>query len=1027
MYRSAYIPSFKILRLLSTMLLLYSIFTTETYGQEHDTIIANEYYKKARTLGDAASYEQSILNYEKARDHYKAASHWLGYVKSLNGLGACHSLLSKHQDAQNHLQLALSTGLEKLEGEAVVADTYQNLGFDWSRQGNYDQQFENYQKALAIRLKALGETHPKVAQTYSSLSVSLKYRGDYDRALVNANKGLDIHLETLDSNDFRLSQDYTNIGAIYLSKGEYKKAETYFQRALDVMKNASGEQNQFKAIGFSNLGKSLVAQKAYSEAIAAYENALEVLIQLLGEKHAYAGIFYNNLGAAWLKNDNPSKALEYHKKAEEIFSAVLSKNHPYMAATYINKGKCHANEKGPEALDFLLKGLSIQEQVLGTHHPDYVQTCNTIGLYFLDQKQWETAIGYFQKGLAGMSIALDPTDPYTNPSIDAIGAKNVVLEVLANKGSAQFALYRASENGMQLEGSMATFQTALELIDRLKFEITSTISKREFIEKTIPIYERAIAVSFELFEVTKDPKFLKQAYVYSEKSKSFLLLQELSYAQVKKYAGIPDSIIKSERDFKLQSVFYEGELHKALQKKDTSKTKLYREKLLDARTAMEEIKKNIELKYTQYHKLKYSSDSISLAETQSELLEEGELLLEFFVGEDHIYLFSITQEEFQTFSIEKNNQYEQLIGDFRKATTNQNLILEGSSKNKSLFAESAYGLYELLLQKALSLLKQPIHKIIVVPDGKLSYLNFETFLTSLPKDTTNFRYKDLDYLLKSYRISYAYSTSFLKNTATSRIARDRSRYAFGGFAPAYPNGLTQDDETSENTATGPLPGAEQEVGTIAETLKGKAFVGSRATEKTFKETAHQYQILHLAMHGLLDDSNPMFSKLSFSPADASKEDGFLNAAEIYNLELNADLAVLSACESGYGNIQKGEGMMSLSRAFAYAGCPSLVASLWKVPDGATVQPMVHFYDNLERELPIDEALRNAKLDYLQNIGDPLYEHPFYWSGFVVHGNTQPLSMVSSNSSTFIFITLVLLVGLLTFFWYKKRKVKQRAI
>ena len=1008
-------------------------------AQELDTIAANDYYQKARFHGDAANYERSISFYEQARDSYKEALYWPGYVKSLNGLGACHTLLSRHNQAQEHLQLALSVGLDKLGKVAEIGETYQNLGFDWSRQGHYEKQLDSYKKALEIRRNVFGEVHPKVAQSYSSLSVSFKYLGDYENALKNANKGLEIRLKSVGSNDFTLSQDYTNIGAIYLSKGEFKNAQEYFERALDVMENASGEQNQFKAIGYSNLGKSLDAQGHYDQAIVAYENALEVLIGLLGEKHVYAGIFYNNLGAAWLNNGNATKALHYHENALNIFTAALSERHPYVATTYINMGKSYGDLNNElKALEYFNRGLAIQGTVLGQSHPEYTNTHLLMGTYFAKLGSWDDALSHFQKGMACLSTNLDETNIYANPSLSEVASKNMLLGLLASKAKALLSRYQQNgQNILDLEGSLATCQIALQLIDLLKYDITSTISKQEFIAKSVPVYEKSIEVSLELFKQNGNWEHAIQAFEFSEKSKAFLLLQELKYAEIKKYAGIPDSIVDQEKNLNIKSTFYQSELYSAIQKKDSIKAKLYREKLLHTRTEHEALRKEIENGYSRYHQLKYGTEALSVVDVQQKLLDDESLFLEFFSGNDQLYLFAVTKDSYDVRILVKTESYEKWIHDFREGLTNYQLVIDANPKTKQKFAEAAHGLYGLLLRESLGTMKQSVKRIIVVPDGELSYLNFEALMTDSPSNPGKFKYRDVAFLIKDYAISYAYSGTFLRNTMeTAQLSTNGTTgSAFGGYAPKYTSAMVvtpvvgRDEEIGgyEDGVMIDLPGAEREVQSIAERLNGKAWLGVEATERNFKETAHDYQILHLAMHGLLDDNNPMFSKLLFGQDEAGAEDGHLNAAEIYDLELNADLTVLSACESGYGKINKGEGMMSLSRAFAYAGCPNLVASLWKVPDETTVAPMIGFYDHLMAGLPIDKALQKSKLEYLQNIDNPLYEHPYFWAGFVVHGNSEPLNIRPSRAWRYGYVAVAVLTGLIGLYWVRKRKQSTKSL
>jgi CHAT domain-containing protein len=168
----------------------------------------------------------------------------------------------------------------------------------------------------------------------------------------------------------------------------------------------------------------------------------------------------------------------------------------------------------------------------------------------------------------------------------------------------------------------------------------------------------------------------------------------------------------------------------------------------------------------------------------------------------------------------------------------------------------------------------------------------------------------------------------------------------------------------------PLPGASEEVENISSHIKTTAFADYLAQENTFKEQAPDFDILHLAMHTIINDSLPMFSKLVFSkPDENTTDDGFLNTYEIYNMKLSARMAVLSACETGSGKLQKGEGVMSLARGFIYAGCPAIVMTLWQVEDKSGSEIMGNFYSYLSKGKRKDVALRMAKLKHL-DLSDP---------------------------------------------------------
>jgi CHAT domain-containing protein len=199
----------------------------------------------------------------------------------------------------------------------------------------------------------------------------------------------------------------------------------------------------------------------------------------------------------------------------------------------------------------------------------------------------------------------------------------------------------------------------------------------------------------------------------------------------------------------------------------------------------------------------------------------------------------------------------------------------------------------------------------------------------------------------------------------------------------------------------------------------------QATENNFKKLAGNYDILHLAMHTIVDNENPMYSKLAFTQNVDSFEDGFLNTYEIYNMKYNARLAVLSSCKTGYGKIQKGEGVMSLARGFMYAGCPSIVMTLWEVSDKSGARLMKDFYKSLKQGKNKTLSLRNAKLEFLRK-ADQLKAHPFFWSTYVAIGDSSPL--YPSRTRNILFIVLILLVasaGAGTYWFFRIRSKRNK--
>jgi CHAT domain-containing protein len=289
--------------------------------------------------------------------------------------------------------------------------------------------------------------------------------------------------------------------------------------------------------------------------------------------------------------------------------------------------------------------------------------------------------------------------------------------------------------------------------------------------------------------------------------------------------------------------------------------------------------------------------------------------------------------------------------------------------------------------------------------------------------------RDVPFLIKDRAVSYRFS---------SRIQTTRNNEpteGWGGFGLEYDDRLLTSVNTHSGSDKDPvrsnlnhLPFAGGEIKAVAGILDGSFWLDQDATRENFLKNAERYGILHLAMHGLVDERNPLHSRLLFSSSVVG-DDPFVYASDLYNMQLHAGLSVLSACRSGAGAWKKGEGVLSLSRAFAFAGCPSMVMSLWSVSDQSTSDLMVGFYQQLKAGSTKDEALRSAKLSYLQKVS-PEYAKPIYWAAFVPIGEMDSMSdryFGSSKNKLAQWLIwgccLALLAGLVYVSWryYSRRK------
>jgi CHAT domain-containing protein len=523
-----------------------------------------------------------------------------------------------------------------------------------------------------------------------------------------------------------------------------------------------------------------------------------------------------------------------------------------------------------------------------------------------------------------------------------------------------------------------------------------------------------------MYKKTKDEKYLEKAFLFSESNKAGSLSDGLASLTAKNFGTVPEHLKALEKKLKDEESFFEDKVQEEESQNPapSNSTSKAHDELFRINRSWDSLVRHIEKNYPQYYQLKYVSKDISLKEFQQKL-DPQTAIIEYFIGDSTSYAFVVTRETLKGIALPDMNDIQKAVAELRSSLNPVN----GQVKSADLFSQyvkQGYNIYTKVLANALESLPGK-SKLVIIPDGHLNYIPFDALLSKSVQEST-IDYRRLPYVLNNYQISYAYSAMVLFNNTTEK----RKEYSneLLAFAPQYETKNTSinllADVSEIRSKLTSLSWNQQEIENIHQFVNGVTLVGSHASEYAFKEEANKYGMIHLAMHALIDDERPMQSKLAFSLADTTGgNDGFLNAYELYNMELSAKMVVLSACETGYGKLARGEGIMSLAHAFTYAGCPSVVMSHWVADDKATAQLMELFYKNIAAGIPKDEALRQAKLTFIQQ-ADDIRQNPAFWAGFVVLGDTSPIHIKTFYEKYWIyFAVFVLILG--TVLIYTKRK------
>jgi CHAT domain-containing protein len=634
--------------------------------------------------------------------------------------------------------------------------------------------------------------------------------------------------------------------------------------------------------------------------------------------------------------------------------------------------------------------------------------------------EYRKAVEFYTKSLEAISSA----SGNGIPDLTTLDNKPLGLAALQKMAQADVMLHQQTKSNDLLVVSLRLYDEAIKLIDEILAGYHLDLSIAQLQQDSRKVYEQALQVALMLYRATGEEDYLHKAFQVSEKSKSHQLLAKLTDPKAMRYAGVQDSLVDRERDLKIELSYYKKLLREAKATNDQEELSRHQKNVFAAQNDYEQLKLYLAEKYPGYYDFKFHQDVSTVPEITNSLAPNA-AIIEYFDADTVIYSFVISRDTFEVRTHPLSNDFPKVVEGYQKSLTDHTFILNDPKKADSLYVVTASYLYRVLLGESLDQLGPAIDKLVIIPENRLSQINFSTFLRQPHRVSGAIQYQALSYLLKDYDIGYAYSATLKQQTFSK--AKSTS---FGGFAPSYKPQTYDAVDSATHPMTFvlvrdgklPLPGAISEVSAISELMDGQPWLGQHASESNFKNHAGTYNIIHLAMHSLLNTEEPEYSELLFNNEQDTLNDGYLNIDEIYTLQLSANLVVLSACSSGSGKLQIGEGPISFSRAFSYAGCPSVVMSMWKIPDEPTQHIMVAFYKNLKSGLGKDEALRKAQLRYLNSIEDPLYRHPFFWGSFVATGDLKPVDTDASNWRLIVYITTALVLMLILVILYKRMRM-----
>lgn len=850
----------------------------------------------------------------------------------------------------------------------------------------------------------------KVNIYYTYATIYGSNSNTYNNALEYYNKAITVANANGLENKNIIALLYNDFGLLYDKLGQRDKTIAYYTKAVSIWwKYHKQTQINNTIAGFGNLITDLSDYGKTKDATA----YLDTLLQ-----------YFN-----WVKAATQKKQLHYRTHKDNLKSEFF---------VLLTAVRCYAAAKKENLMLQKLKELeqillNANTQIKQEYLPHLIEAYTNVALFYREQKNFDAAILYFgkaakypindfykMKAAANMAVTYN----YQNKAKEALPYVNTALIFFTNSNNTSTSYYGLLATKAELLHKHNNYKEATKLLDTLYSHLLKTTITHQqlanipftkfsaFVNHTqIIVFIKTANVYFGLYNANKQQQYLQSAHHFynlaanmfkAYYSREFynntlydlhkqitngllqtgLLLNNTNHAAIlnvvenntsqhlwKKFISrfsqnihVPDSLL-SQRNSLVAQISVEE--MKSEQNKNLTELKKQLKKIDEA---IEQYSKSF---------VGFASQEFLINNLQKKL-DNTTTVVRYFSTDSSVFAFTITNKEIKLFNIGATNTIDSLISQLKS----QILTINHQYKTTTHF------LYNILIQK---LVLKNTQKLIIIPDASLHFLPFELLYNTHTQET----------LLATTNISYSYSLPLWLMQQQTTTAKNGTVT----FAPIYTG---NNNSLVNRNGLANLANAQTEAQTIAAINKGTYFGKEQATTKNFFNSLGKYNMYHLAMHALVNEEQPENSGLIFSNNE------MLYFKQLYEINFPSSLVVLSACNTGIGAMETGEGLMSLSRALTYSGVQASVYSLWQVPDEETSAIMIEFYKNLANKQTKDEALANAKKTFLQN--NPLKQHPFYWAGFVVNGNTEPIKK-KGNIFWFLFVLPFVI------FWFLKSKKK----
>ncbi len=799
---------------------------------------------------------------------------------------------------------------------------------------------EQVETAYQIASRITHPEHPIFIDIYIWKGFEYGLKSDTGKYLQYGQKALQICLRTFEMFSTETLRSYRNLSDIYIPLGKVKEALETAEKALTIAEHVFPPNHPSLAGAYQTLGAALYQSRAYEQAKVILLKGLEIL-----KEHPKLYLSSNRqihhfLSHCCYRLNDLDGHLEHAKQYNKINVLLYGEQNEAVANSSLMIG---------------------QNYLLREKYDEFLKYCNiSLGIVL-------------NKPLSENRYQLPDISNYKNPF--------TLRTCLKYRAFAFYNLFKQNKQTKDIQAAKAGFQQLLDHLDKERLSYQSEQSKLFLSRFSEGIFEYSLMTAYEMQD-------LSFAFNVFERSKAVLLLDDFTQKDANTDDTVSIDLLKEE--VILDKQYQQLKLKIAQLKSQNSelveigKTQ---NKAFNIKIQLDELRLKIEKEHPEYAAKKRALSVVSFEEAKRKL-QENQVLVSYFISTTYYYILVIDEYEESFLQLETPAELTTCLTDF-SASINQH--------DKNSFTQNSRQLAKWLLDPIADFLFDPfddtIHKdLIFLPYGELNYIPFESLL--LEDEHSSNDYQDYSFLIKSCEVQYHYSATLWLKTLTKSNKQRIENESFVGFAPLYQ--FEEEDEQQSELESSPnwrpLPHSTKEIHNVAAMFEEQKrsstqiFLEAQANKPNFLKNAIDKKYILIAAHGVVNDKLPELSGLVFYPKDAQGnllplDEHLLSMREAAQIELSADLVVLSSCESGIGELSKGNGLLSINRGFIQAGVSNIVFTLFKVYDEPSSQLIQNFFHFVLDGHSYTAALRKAKLDFLKGgMADPKM-----WCSYVLIG------------------------------------------